>query len=178
MPVAVIALLVVIALLASTFDLSGTLLLNHNFQNGDYTTLLTNLAFISLVLERFIEVFNSIWRRKGKLPLARAVEHAAPANKQQAVEALDAYRQQTETYTMLGGFGIGIVVSLGGVHTLQVLFDATGIHGLQLILFQATDILLTAGLLSGGSKGINKVTNLFGVFLERSAEKAQEAGKG
>ena len=45
----------------------------------------------------------------------------------------------------------------------------------QATLFQAMDILLTAGLIAGGSKGINAITGVIGEFLDTSRERATEA---
>ena len=68
-------------------------------------------------------------------------------------------------------------VTTAGVHTLQVVFDAGSLSGSQKTLFLGMDILLTAGLIAGGSKGINAITSLLGSFLEASKEQAKSKKK-
>ena len=55
---------------------------------------------------------------------------------------------------------VGIVVSFAGVRFLEPFFDVKT-SGFQAILFHAIDILLTAGLLSGGSDAIHQITSLY-----------------
>lgn len=53
---------------------------------------------------------------------------------------------------------IGIALSLGGVRVLEVIFDSSNLTYRQDMLFTSLDILLNASLITGGSKGINKLT--------------------
>lgn len=178
MPVAATVLIIAVALLVSVFELTSTAVLKEGINQADYNSLFANLAIIAVILERFIEVFNSIWRRKGKIELQLAVDAAkTPEERLTAQKALDTYRSQTETYAMYGGFMVGLVVAIAGVHVLQVIYDMSSLTGWQSALFRATDIVLTAGLLAGGSKGVNAVTAVVGNTLQRSAERAREAGR-
>ena len=173
-----LVLVVIVAISVSRFSLTGALKLNAEFKFDDYSTLFVNLFFITIIVERFIEVFNSIWRRKGRLEHTRAVENAQnDREKVDAQRALDAYRARTQTLAMYSGFAIGIIVGIAGVRILKLLFDTTSLTGDQETLFHAMDILLTAGLVAGGSKGINAVTSLFGKYLEASRQQAAARGK-
>jgi hypothetical protein len=178
MPVAAIVLIVLVALLVSGFNLTGTAVLDPNLEQADYNSLFVNLGIIAVILERFIEVFNSIWRRSRKVDLQLAVDAATTSETRlPAQKALDDYRSQTETYAMYGGFALGLIAAVAGIHILQVLYDIEALSGWQRTLFRATDIVLTAGLLAGGSKGVNAVTAVFGNLLDSSANRAREAGK-
>lgn len=64
----------------------------------------------------------------------------------------------TERFALRAGFVIGIALSLGGVRVLEVIFDSSNLTYRQDMLFTSLDILLTASLITGGSKGINKLT--------------------
>jgi hypothetical protein len=77
---------------------------------------------------------------------------------------------------MYGAFAIGILVGLSGVHTLKLIFDISSLSeaATQEALFYGMDILLTAGLIAGGSKGINAVTAVIGDALEKSRRKVSE----
>ena len=178
MPIAAIVLIFFVALLVSGFELTGTALLNPELKQADYSSLFVNLGIIAVVLERFIEVFNSIWRRSGKVDLQFTVDTATtPAARVSAQKALDEYRAKTGTYAMYGGFIMGLIAAVAGIHILQVLYDMEALSGWQRTLFRATDIVLTAGLLAGGSKGVNAVTAVFGNLLDSSANRARNAGR-
>jgi hypothetical protein len=177
-----LVILVVVVICAATgvsiFGLTGTLKLNADFKFDDYSTLFVNLFFITVIVERFIEVFNSIWRREGRLVLARALETADPGPKKiEAQKELDAYRARTQTLAMYTGYALGIIVGLAGVRILTVMFETSSLTGTQEILFHAMDVLLTAGLIGGGSKGINAVTDVFGKYLEATSQKVEARGK-
>jgi len=178
MPIAAIVLIALIALLVSGFNLTGTARLDPNLTQDTYNSLFVNLGIIAVILERFIEVFNSIWRRAGKVDLQLTVDAATtPAARVPAQKALDDYRAKTGTYAMYGGFVMGLVAAIAGIHILQVLYDVQALTDWQKILFRATDVVLTAGLLAGGSKGVNAVTAVFGNLLDSSANRARDAGR-
>ena len=178
MPVAAIVLIALIALVVSGFNLTGTARLDPNLSQDTYNSLFVNLGIIAVILERFIEVFNSIWRRAGKVDLQLNVDAATTLEARvSAQKALDDYRSKTGTYAMYGGFVMGLVAAISGIHILQVLYDLQDLTPWQSILFRATDVVLTAGLLAGGSKGVNAVTAVFGNLLDSSANRARDAGK-
>lgn len=56
---------------------------------------------------------------------------------------------------------VGTAVSFAGVRFLEPFFEISSLEDYQAQLFHAVDILLTAGLLSGGSDGIHQVTRLY-----------------
>jgi hypothetical protein len=172
--VLIILLIVFVALVVGKFGWNQTITLSPDLKQATYTSMFVNLVFIALIVERFIEVFNSIWRRKGRQERARAIETAA-SNKEKitAQKELDFYRSQTETLAMYCGFAIGIFIGLAGVHTLQVIFNINSLSGTQKSVFQAVDVLLTAGLIAGGSKGINAITSLMGSFLTVTKERTE-----
>lgn len=170
-----LAFVILVAIAVPIFDLHNALKLKNNLKLDTYSTLFTNVFIITVIVERFIEVFNAIWRRKGRLELIRELESAADGQpKTDAQNELDYYRAQTQTMAMYSGFVIGIIVGFAGVRALNLVFDASSLSGTQEFLFHSIDILLTAGLIAGGSKGINAVTRVIGNFLE---ETKKEAGK-
>ena len=173
-----IFLIILVAILVHLFGWDKTIGIKLDIKIDNYSKLFVNLFLITVIVERFIGVFNSIWRRSGRLELIRGVENAK-TNKEriEAQKKLDVYRSRTETLAMYSGFAIGIIIGFAGVHTLQVIFDAAPLSGFQKTLFHGVDIVLTAGLIAGGSKGINAITSLLGSFLEASKEKAKANNK-
>jgi hypothetical protein len=86
-------------------------------------------------------------------------------------EELINYRAYTEKYALRIGFVIGIVLALAGFRILHVIFDMGDLDPNQEALFNGIDILLTATLVSGGSKGVNKVTARIQEALENPAQR-------
>lgn len=83
--------------------------------------------------------------------------------KQQLKEAqidLANYRNTTKNVISLLSLLAGIVISLAGVRILQPFADVS-LVGKQLSLFNAVDVLLTGGLLAGGSAGVHRLTKVY-----------------
>ncbi len=83
--------------------------------------------------------------------------------KQQLKEAeldLENYRNTTKNIIALLSLLAGIVISLAGVRILQPFADIS-LTGKQLSLFNAIDVLLTGGLLAGGSAGVHRLTKVY-----------------
>lgn len=171
-----VLLVAVIAVGVRYLDWSGSLTLKSRVLSADtYGQLFANLFVVAVLVERFIETFNSIYRRPGRIKWEFALKHAqGEEKKQQAQRKLDDYKARTETLAMYTGLLLGILVGFAGLRTLSIVFEPTGLVGEQVTLFWTMDILLTAGLIAGGSKGINGVTGIIGAFLDRSKEQAAE----
>ncbi len=83
--------------------------------------------------------------------------------KQQLEEAEDdlaKYREETKAVVSRLSLLAGIVISLAGVRTLQSFADIS-LAGKQLSLFNTIDVLLTGGLLAGGSEGVYRLTKVY-----------------
>jgi hypothetical protein len=70
------------------------------------------------------------------------------------------------------GFAVALIVSAVGVSTLTAMLDVGGLSSQQRAVFRAVDILLTAGLLSGGTSGISAITELLGTYANVSRKDA------
>ena len=158
--VAVIGIVVGVRLpAAGALDLD----VERNFE--DFSVLFTNLAIIALLVERFIEIVWTAQRGPQKNKIKRelvAAESATPvvaADVKKWNEQLIDYRAMTERFALRTGFVIGVVLSLGGVRVLEVIFDTSLLTYRQDMLLSGLDVLLTATLIAGGSKGINTLTD-------------------
>jgi len=170
----IICLVIFVAFVTALLGWFDAVRLRRDLNYDHYSSLFVGLFIITVIVERFIEVFNSIWRRKGRLERIRDVQYAE--NDEARIKAqreLDAYRARTETLAMYSGFVIGIIIGICGFHTLYSIFDVQALQGFQRTAFLASDIVLTAGLIAGGSKGINAVTSLIGEFLQATKEQAE-----
>ena len=127
----------------------------------DYSGLLVHIGIVAIIVERFIEVYTMIWRKPGRKMLEDAKKHEKDEDKRVLIEReITEYRGITGMQSMYMAAFIGVVISLAGIHTLNVLFDASGLEGWQSSLFYVTDIFVTAGLIAGGSNGVNKMSSL------------------
>jgi len=135
----------------------------RNFE--DFSVLFTNLAVIALLVERTIEIAWTAQRGQQKqkleagLKIAKEASPVVPADVQKWNEKLIDYRASTQRFALRTGFVIGLALSLGGVRVMEVIFDSSHLTYNQDMLFSTLDILLTAALIAGGSKGINDLTS-------------------
>ena len=72
-------------------------------------------------------------------------------------------------------YAVALVVSAVGVTTLASMLDVSTLSNQQRAVFRAVDILLTAGVLSGGTTGINAISELLGTYVNISRKKALES---
>ena len=70
------------------------------------------------------------------------------------------------------GFVFALVISAVGVRALAPLFTLASTSAEQSYAFRAIDVVLTAGLIAGGSAGINTIADLLGRYIEASRRKA------
>ena len=87
------------------------------------------------------------------------------------------YRAGTQRRALLVGLTLGILVSLSGVRLLGPIFEFSVADGwsFQQAVFQFTDIILTAGLIAGGSTTIHELMALVDNFLKTSRKRAKES---
>ena len=89
-----------------------------------------------------------------------------------AEDKLTRYKSETSRAAFLVGITAGILVAIVGVRVLHPLIDADSrLDGLQGVAFDSLDILITGGLLGGGSEGIHKAVSVVTDFLDATREK-------
>lgn len=154
---------------------------------------LLGLVFvITLFVERAQEVVLTNWRARGSEALDLKIlslerQLSRPKNtpnsdqsleplyielEQHRIEKLN-YRSRTRVLAMRLGVIFGIAVSMAGVRTLGVFVP---VHTLlsfdmvQQIIFHSVDVIITGGVIAGGSDGIHKMAELYRVFVETKAK--------
>lgn len=145
-----------------------------------FQTALTQLGIlfvIALLVERTLEVFIKVWRQGAKSRLEEAVRIADGSAKSEAEQAVTIYRSATQRRALLAGLTLGIIVSLSGVRVLGAIFDVGNLcaGSFQAHLFQLVDILVTGGLVAGGSKSIHELMALIESFLNISRSRVKQA---
>ena len=151
--------------------------------------LLGALIVISAFIERFLEVFVNAWRGFGseqinhEIELAQAIiddENATEGDREAAEEAKAANLEAKWVYTLktrhgssLAAIFLGAIVALLGVHALEPLVDITKLSGTQLHLFKTFDVVLTAGLIGGGTDGLHKLMSTITTVLDETKKRTK-----
>jgi len=185
-PAALVAFSAVAAWQASAF----TALAFKPFKAEEIVGNLTALFLISLFLERALEVFLTSWRDAGRRKLeqdiARAVaaEAKAAADAKAALEAetrqkrceLANFKAQTARWSFMFGLVAGAIIALAGARALSPLLAEPPAAGSpQLLVVTIVDVVITAGLIGGGSDGIHKLVSVITDYLDATRDKV--AGK-
>ncbi len=149
-------------------------------------------------MERSIEVFLSAWRSKGAdlqdLAIAdktntlnKLIENDSTQAKittaTTTLEALNKkrteYRIESRGYALWAGLIFGITIAFIGFRVLEGFVDP---NSLTLIkdsyhekIFKIVDIVLTGGVIAGGSEGINKLTKVYTSFMQTTAKKMDDS---
>jgi hypothetical protein len=113
------------------------------------------LLVVTLFVERSMGVLNALLfgeqqREAQKLrALATTAEEEARATDEEA-----RVLTMKERVRLLVGFGVALFISAAGVRTLQGIMDGVPANATGAQLFYGVDIVLTAGLIAGGSNGL------------------------
>ena len=143
---------------------------------------LTPLFLVALFLERAQEVFISAWREMGRKPLETTLEkekgETSPTadDIKKAEDALAAYKSTTGRISFLVLLSAGVIISLVGLRSLESFVDLgrTGWTDTQGWWFSVVDIVLTGGLIGGGSDGIHKLVSVVTDFLDSTRKKIKQ----
>ena len=120
--------------------------------------LLFTLLLITTFKERAQEIYVIAWRQEGRSRLLQIVDSAPDKEgKHKAELELSRYRAKTGRYVSLVSLCSGVFISLAGVRVLSPLVTAPSIGSGQAGWLFVVDVLLTGGLLAGGSKMIHEV---------------------
>ena len=132
------------------------------------------LYIVALFVERALEVLLKAWRQGEKIRLKDEVARATDETKVNAEKTLQEYRVGTQRRALLSGLTLGILVAVAGVRLLGPVFslDADAGWTFQMAVFQFTDIVITGGLIAGGSATIHELMALIDEFLRRSRKGA------
>ena len=167
----VILILVVVFGVLSLGDLK--MLPFRSFEDFDVLAIVTSLFVVAVFVERSVEAIlipiRKTDRRKieQKVKLAReeAKEDEKDENKKKMLleeeKKLEDYKMETAKRAIWISFGFGLLISLVGVRTLAGLVDPSIIENdwgnMQRQLFSFVDVVLTGGVIAGGSAAIDKI---------------------
>ena len=79
------------------------------------------------------------------------------------------YRARTRIYALRIGVIMGVAVSVAGLRTLGVLVPETAVMAfglVQQVIFHTMDVIITGGVIAGGSDGIHKMAEWYRLAME------------
>jgi hypothetical protein len=123
---------------------------------------LSGMGILVVLVERSTEVVVNALRSEDivmKSRLARLELQQEPVNHrdyQEMVERLEIYKSGTQRLSLLVGLAIGVLVACTGVGFLSSILNSSESIPVNLQLRRGVDILLTAGLLAGGSQAFHE----------------------
>ena len=159
------------------------------------TQVLAIRCMVALLAERALEIFVGTWRSPGATQLELAVsiledeiarleklpepDHAALAAARAGLE--DARRQErqyrcvTRQTGLWVGLGVGLLDSAVGCRAREVLVDPSlqDWSAAQGNAFRLVDVMLTGGVIAGGSEGIHRIATVFDNFMSATAKRAK-----
>lgn len=160
---------------------------------ADVISMLSSFFLIALILERSLEVFITTWRAREADTLDLTIQHLkdkisnlgsqSPAagelktlreDLKNAMISQTTYRSQTQRIALYTGLAVGIAIAAAGIRMLSLLVDLNTLSTFskgQRGFFMLVDIILTGGLIAGGSDGIHKIANVYDNFMNSAAQK-------
>lgn len=94
------------------------------------------------------------------------------ANLRQIQQDQSGYKLATRCIALCSNLLIGILISTTGILTLGYLFESPE-ESFRLTLFGTIDVLLTGGLIAGGSDGIHRILQAVITFMDATAKRAK-----
>ena len=170
----------------------GHLSLNKNLGAGDVTKLLATFFVLALFVERTLEVFITAWRGektvKGEDELQTAKQALAqnPADTTLQASVKDktewsvGYKCETQAIALRAGLVLGILIAAVGIRSfdifvapLTVVHEDTFWFNMQAGTFNVVDVLVSGGIIGGGSDAIHKMMNIITEFFDATAKKVK-----
>jgi hypothetical protein len=154
-----------------------------NYSVAQFTQQLTPLVLVSLFIERSLEVFITVWRGGPAAALQRNVETAMAlpvadttrvTQIQTANDALAQYKFRTQQIALHLGLVFGILIASIGVRGLGNFADLSKVtRNAQKSLFNMADVLLTGGVMGGGSDFMHKLITTFTDLMDATSQRAK-----
>jgi len=149
-----------------------------SIQETDVLAIITSMFVVAVFMERSIEAILTPVRVPNRQKIERELEDyqreaTADETKKQDVIAkkreLDTYRLKTAQRAYWLSFSFGLIISLVGIRTLAGLVEPEELEklgDLHRTMFSFVDIILTGGVIAGGSAAINKIARAISDFFK------------
>lgn len=187
---------IVVLLAAASFWLAPVAIGPLKVESQTVFSLLAMVFVVTLFMERAQEVILTNWRARGSeeleleiLGLERQIsrlkkypdpdiplEPLYTKIEQRSMARLH-YRAHTRVLALRIGLVMGVAVSMAGLRTLGVFIEPHTLMAFDLtqqIIFHCVDVLITGGVIAGGSDGVHKMAELYRVFVETKAKEEKK----
>jgi F0F1-type ATP synthase assembly protein I len=149
-----------------TRSIVGPMKFHENIGLSSISQMLIILLLITVFLERALEVFVLTFRAPGE------------DNYADNAEKLAEYKHETRRITLSSALFMGILISMIGIRGIGAFIDfQENTIPWQRAWFHILDILLTGGVIAGGSNFIHKMLQIITTFMDAvtAAQKSTEA---
>jgi hypothetical protein len=176
------AVALVIVILSAVFALlyftKATGVPFKSIQETDVLAILTSMFVVAVFMERSIEAILTPVRVPDRQKIERDLEDYKREAKTDETKIkdviakqreLDTYRLKTAQRAYWLSFSFGLVISLVGIRTLAGLVEPDELQklgDLHRTMFSFVDIILTGGVIAGGSAAINKIASAISNFFK------------
>jgi len=146
------------------------------FADLEILSVVSTMFVIAIFMERSIQAILIPLRARGRIELEKRLNELESVGSPSAeisrkvVDAssrLNRYNVETGRQANWIGFSFGLLISLAGVRVLAGFVESGELGAYQDTLFSFADILLTGGVIAGGSAAIDKIgrqiSNSFGL---------------
>jgi hypothetical protein len=152
----------------------------------DVTKMLQTLSIIALLVERSIEVFLVAWRGEGAAVLESTVRSArreladvrnaasfatASSALTTAESARDVDAAETRSIRLVAALVVGVLIAATGVRAFEIFFTQPPTDAFARAVFNSLNVLVTGGLIGGGSDVINKIIKVITETMDRTVDK-------
>ncbi len=178
---AAIVLSIFFAVIALLYYIKPSSIPFKAFTQSNVLSIITAIFVVSVFMERSIAAILIPIRAPVKIKIQNELKQLQQAANPDADTArallgkeheLAAYKIQTAQRAYWLSFGFGLLISLAGVRTLaglvepEVLQNLADTKHLHYTFFSFVDIVLTGGVISGGSAAIDKIGRKISTSLE------------
>ncbi len=164
--------MVVMAIILLAIVLYGIVPSQLRFEDVTFESvqdLFVSLFLITTFKERAQQVYVIAWRAEGRAKRESDIEAAeSDEDKRSAEQELARYRAQTGRYVAVVSLVSGFFISLAGIRVLAPLVVVAELSNGQQNLLFVVDVLLTTGMLAGGSQLIHEIIASTGKYLRPS----------
>lgn len=170
----------------------GDLAINKGLSVGDVTKLLTTFFVLALFVERTLEVFITAWRGQETVKRENEIQAANQALAQNSTDSalqeavktqknwLSEYKCETQAIALRSALVLGILIAAVGVRSFNIFVarpvaadPTTFWYNLQAGTFNVLDVLVSGGIIGGGSDAIHKMMNVITKFFDATAKKLE-----
>ena len=148
-----------------------------SFTESDVLAIITSMFVVAVFMERSIEAILTPVRAPDRQKIEQELEDIKRAvetddsKKGKQIEKereLQRYRLNTAKHAYWLSFGFGLIISVVGIRTLAGLVnpgDLKALGDIHRTLFSFVDIVLTGGVIAGGSAAIDKIGRAISEFF-------------